>query len=617
MPLHYVEITDERTDEYIGLFRIIPANTRKLATINEVQYSLEHVLATLLNDVLFKYHQRSNFTTRDNIEYILSQQTTKHWRLGDCGITRYFHYKWENENGLLGPLFSIAEPFDVPYAWTWDTQTYPWTINLVTPSEVPTAEIRFGKNLAQIERKVDPSNIVNRLYALGAGEGVNQLDITRVNNGRAYIENAASIAEYGLGQYVWVDRRFEDAPSLLASAQAFLDEWSLPRVSYNVKAVDLSSLTGLSIDEFTVGKVVRVVDPEIGTFTARIVSEKKADIYGAPGDIDIGLANTKDNVGTTLADVERRQEINEVYSQGATNILNFTYQDNADSDIPATIPFYIDDDVVNINTIELTFRTRRFRAYSQATKGGGSLVKSTGGGGGTVKSTSSGGGTTRSTSSGGGTTATSSSGGGTSKSTNSGGSSAPTSSAGGDHRHVMFTKTNQIGPVDKNTYQSQAGLVALEASAETLSTAGSSGSHSHNVNVPAHNHSFSTPNHTHSVTISSHSHEVVIPSHTHEIDLPNHTHEIELPDHIHEVEHKIIELSSTPSSVIIKVDGNAVPHNSITGNRINLIDYLSKDSSGKVSRGRHEVSIHPNGLGRVEADLILRVFIQSHLGGNY
>ena len=617
MPLHYVEITDDNTGEYIGLFRIIPANTRKLATINEVQYSLEHVLATLLNDVLFKYHQRSNFTTRDNIEYILSQQTTNHWQLGDCDITRYFHYKWENENGLLGPLFSIAEPFDEPYVWTWDTQSYPWTLNLVTPSEAPTAEIRFGKNLAEIEREVDPSNIVNRLYALGAGEGVNQLDITRVNNGRAYIENTSSIAQYGLGQYVWVDRRFEDEASLLASAQAFLDEWSLPRVSYSVKAVDLSSLTGLSIDEFTVGKVVRVVDPEIGTFTARIVSEKKADIYGAPGDIDIGLANTKDNVGTTLADVERRQEINEVYSQGATNILNFTYQDNADSDIPATIPFYIDDDVVNVNTIELTFRTRRFRAYSQATKGGGAIVKSTGGGGGTVKSTSSGGGTTRSTTSGGGTTATSSSGGGTSTSTQSGGGSSQTSAAGGDHRHLMFSRVGNLGPFDLNTYEAASGgLIQLEASSANLSTAGSSGNHTHSVSIPSHSHNFSTPNHSHSVNIPNHSHEVSIPAHTHDIDLPDHTHGIELPDHTHEVEHKIVELANTPSQVVIKVDGNIIPHTSTSGDRINLAEYLSKDSSGKVTRGRHVVEITPNSLARIEADLILRVFIQSHLGSS-
>src|SRR5690625_6162077 len=92
--------------------------------------------------------------------------------------------------------------------------------------------------------------------------------------------------------------------------------------------------------------------------------------------------------------MERTQRVKYAYSQGATNILTFGYQDNADSGIPAVIPFYIDDDVVNVNTLELTFRTRPFRSYSRATEGGGAIVKSTSSGGGTVKSTSSGGGTT-------------------------------------------------------------------------------------------------------------------------------------------------------------------------------------------------------------------------------
>src|SRR5699024_4375898 len=284
-------------------------------------------------------------------------------------------------------------------------------------------------------------------------------------------------------------------------------------------------------------------------------------------------------------------------------------------DIPALIPFYVDDDVVNINTVELTFRTKKFRAYSQATHGGGALVKSTKGGGSVVKSTSSGGGTTKSTTSGGGTTATSSSGGGTSKSTESGGGSAPTSAAGGDHRHVMFTRTSKLGPFDLNTFESQAGLVELSSHAQTLTTAGSSGNHTHSVTIPSHSHSFSTPIHTHSVTIPAHSHDVTIPNHNHEIDIPNHTHEIELPDHTHEVKHEIIELSSTPSTVTIKVDGNTVPHTSTSGDRIDLTDYMSKDSNGRITRGRHEVTIQPNGLARIEADLILRVFVQSQLGG--
>ena len=633
-PFNYVELTDI-DGEYIGLFRIIPAKTRKLATINEVQYECEHVLSTLLNDVLFRYHQRTNFTTRQNIEYVLARQTTKHWRLGSCELTRYFHYKWENENGLLGALFSISEPIDEPYVWTWDTQTYPWTINLVKPTLATSAEVRFGKNLAQIEREVDPANIVNRLYPLGYGEGVNQLDIKRANNGREYIENSASIAEYGLQSYVWVDRRFEDVESLYASAQKFLSEWSVPKVTYRVTAVDLSSITGLSIDKFTVGKVLRVVDPEIGTFDARIVNERKADIIGAPYAVEFELSNKADGVGSTLADIERRQEINEVYAQGATNILSFNYQDNCDANIPALIPFYIDDDVVNVNRIELTFRTKRFRAYSRATEGGGAIIDSTKGGGGTTRSTTAGGGTTRSTTSGGGTTqsttagggttSTSSSGGGTSTSTQSGGGTSQTSSAGGDHRHVVFNNADDFqGPILMRTFRdASGGLARFESDRTSLTTAGSSGNHSHSVSVPSHTHNFSTPNHTHtitlndhshSVTIPSHSHDVTIPAHSHEVTIPDHTHEIELPNHTHEVKHEIVELSNTPSRVTIRVDGNVVPHTSTSGDRINLAYYLSKDVNGRITRGRHEVSITPNGLARIEADLILRVFIQSQLG---
>ncbi|PAE09675.1 hypothetical protein CHI02_24050, partial [Niallia circulans] len=106
---------------------------------------------------------------------MLSHQTTKNWVLGECAFEKYFAYKWENENGLLGPIHSIAEPFDENYEWTYDTSSYPWTLNLIKPSSTPTCEIRYAKNLIGITREDDPSNITNRIYALGYGEGINQL----------------------------------------------------------------------------------------------------------------------------------------------------------------------------------------------------------------------------------------------------------------------------------------------------------------------------------------------------------------------------------------------------------------------------------------------------------
>ncbi len=605
-PLHYFEVYD-KDNEYIGIFRLIPAKSRRLATLNEIQYSLEHVLSTLLNDILFRYHQRTNLTTRENIEYVLSRQSTKHWRLGDCDFTRYFHYKWENENGLLGALFSIAEPFDEPYIWTWDTRSYPWTLNLVRPETKPSCEIRYGKNLSEIEREVDPSNIVNRLYPLGAGEGVNQLTIEKVNGGLPYIENKSSIAEYGFLAYVWVDRRFEDVESLFASAKKFLDEWSVPKVTYRIKALDLSKLSGISVDKLIAGKVVRIHDPDIGTVDARIVSDYRADIIENWHDVDLEISNKGEGIGTTLADIERRQEINEVYAQGATNIMNFTYQDNCDDQIPAIIPFYIDDDVVNINTCELTFRTKKFRAYSKATKGGGALVTSSKGGGGTTATSSSGGGSTATSSSGGGTSKSTESGGGSSQTSSSGGGTTATSSSSAPVSYELFTTTPYNIPTLPD-YADHVHRVIINRNNQL---------HSHTVTVPNHTHSVTIPAHSHSFTVPNHTHDVVIPNHTHDVTIPDHTHEIELPDHTHEIEHGIYELDETPSKVTIKVDGNVVPHTTTSGDRINLVNYMSKDSDGKVSRGRHEVEILPDGLARIEGDLILRVFIQSQLGGNY
>lgn len=593
--LNYVEIEGD-------LYRIIPKRTSKSG--NSVTFQCEHVLSTLLDSSLFKYHQLTNYTTKEVIEYILSQQKNKHWELRKCDFTRYFHYSWENENGLVAPLFSIPKPFDEPYMWVFDTSSYPWQIDLIKPSNVPTCRIKEGYNLIDFEIEEDPMNVVNRIYPLGAGEGVNQLTIESVNNGIPYLEDRQPGEE--IMEYIWVDQRFTDAQSLMDNAKVLLDEWKKLKVTWKTTAANVSSITGLSIDELKWGTVVRLQLDNYPTIDLRIMKESKSDVKGAPGDVNLEIGNVTEDLSTTETDLQRRQQVNELYSQGATNILNFTYQDNCDDKIPAVIPFYVDDDVVNINTVELTFRTKKFRAYSQATKGGGELVKSTGGGGGTVKSTSSGG----------GTTATSSSGGGTSTSTQSGGGSAPTSSAGGNHRHKMFTykgENSTIGQV--RVYEaspqpdgSGVGSLFMGGFPDDVYTAGSSGNHSHNVSVPAHSHNFSTPNHTHSVNI---------PNHSHNIDLPNHTHQIELPDHTHEVDHKIVELSSLPSSVVIKVDGNTVPHTSTSGDRINLVDYMSKDSGGKITRGRHEVTITPNGLGRVEADLILRVFIQSQLGGEF
>jgi len=594
LPFYYVDIPD------YGLFRIMPNSAHRSESEYKIIFTLEHVLATLLDDVLFRYHQTTNQTTRYNIEYILSKQTTKHWVLGECVFEKYFAYKWENENGLLGAIHSIAEPFSESYEWTYDTSSYPWTLNLVRPEVVPSCEIRYAKNMIDIQRQVDPTNITNRIYALGYGEGVNQLTIEKVNGGEAYIEDTPSILEFGLKPYIYADTSIEDAYTLLANTESLLQQSKRPKVSYSINAVDLSELTGVSSDEFKCGRVVQIIDPDFGKVIQRIVSESRSDVKGAPENVSLDIANRWEDISDSIANLERSREINEVYSQGATNIDSHNFADNADSDNPAEITFYLPDELVRINKLVMSYKTDKFRAYERAIKGGGAVVDTT----------KSGGGSTATSSSGGQSTQTSSSGGGVSTSTASGGGTSETSSAGGDHSHLVFTAADYTGPVTPIRYRGAAGggILEIDGSGGDIYTAGSSGNHSHSVTVPAHTHDFNVPAHTHSVSVPAHTHDLNIPAHTHEITLPNHTHEIEFG---------IFELNETATAVQIIVDGNTVPVTATSGNLIDLIPYLDVDSNGKVVRGWHTIQIKPNKLARITAQVFSQVFLQSRGGGDY
>jgi phage minor structural protein len=571
-PFYFVEIID-KYDEYIGLFRIMPNLIKKNSSSNEVEYSLQHVIGTLLSDVIEGYEQTINWTTRQNIEFLLDFQTTRHWVLKDCEFTRYFHYKWESENGLLAPLFSIPQPFEEEFEWTWNTQVYPFELSLVKPSQELEWAMRYGHNIIGIEKEEDPTEIVNRIYPRGVGEGVNQLTIKDVNNGKTYLEDTASIEKYGLHSYVWIDRRIENAATLKGNGQSLLNQWKDPKVVYRANAADLSSITGETIDKHRLGKKGRIYDPDLGTIDKRVMSERKDDIFGSEGIIDLEIGSLTDDIATVQSDVERKIQTNEAYSQGSTNLMNFDYNDNADSTHPAIIRFYVPEEAVKINKLDLTFETTDFRAYGRATQSGGSNVITTTSAGGGGQTTSSGGGQT--TSSGGG----------------------QTSSAGGDHKHKMFTATGFLEASNPNSSvilrADNGRTIAVDsdtAAGVEYYTEGSSGAHAHEVDDHVHH----TDDHVHEVDDHAHQVKVTIPPHSHELD------------------HGIFTLDTTPSKVTIKVDGTTVTYTSKSGDNIDLVPYLDTDSEGKITRGTyHTLEIKPDGLGRINAQVFMQLFLQS------
>lgn len=585
-PLNFVEIFDG--DERIDLFRIIGEDLERSNGATRF-YDCEHVLATLLSDVLFQYHQYGGggIKTADVLNYVLARQTTRNWVLGDCDFKRYFEYNWENST-LLAALFAVPECFDSEYMWTWDTTVYPWTISLVAPSDTMKSEVRYAKNMTSMKKTVDASGIANRIYALGYGEGVNQLTIAGVNGGKPYVEDAMSIQQYGLCSTILVDSRYEVAENLKGYAEQMLAELKNPYVSYEIGAIDLHRLTGDTFSKFRPGETVRVVDEADGiNLRTRIVSVEKSDAQGDPGSVTVTIANKSKDIAGSISELQNRALINETYAQGATNQQIYNFTDNADATHPATLKLYISDSVVRINKMLLNIQFEAFRAYEKAIGGGGGQTTSSGGG----QTTSSGGGST--TSSGGGST-TSSGGGTTSSSTSLRSSNTINSSdnggSGGENHNHGLARGDRLALIDYNN--NIIGGVNFVPS----------GAHTH----PGHTHTVGS--HTHSVSAHTHS----VSAHTHTVKAHTHT----VQDHTHKIEFGIYE-GARASSATIKVDGVEIPAPASYDN-LDIVEYLKTDGSGKIQRNAwHTIQILPNSMSRIVGAVFMQTFCNSRGGGDY
>ena len=566
-PLNFVEIFDG--DERIDLFRIIGEDLERSDGATRY-YNCEHVLATLISDVLFQYHQcgGSGVKTADVLNYILARQTRQNWKLGDCDFKRYFEYNWENST-LLSALFAVPECFDSEYLWSWDTTVYPWTLSLTMPTDALKSEIRYAKNMTNIKKTTDATSIANRVYALGYGEGVNQLTIESVNGGVPYVEDALSIERYGLCSTILVDARYEIAENLKAYAEQILAGLKEPYVSYEIGAIDLHRLTGDSFSKFRPGEVVRVVDEADGiNLRTRIVRVEKSDAEGDPGNVTVTIANKTQDIAGSISDLQSRALIGETYAQGATNQQIYNFSDNADTTHPAKLQLYISSSVVRINKMLLNVEFEAFRAYEKTVKSGGGQT----------------------TSSGGASTATSSSGGGTSKSTSNGGGSTVTSQSGGSSSETA----GNIGDYNTNDVTANDGK-----------------QHHHQL---IHTHSISIPGHTHKVSVPAHSHDFSIGEHSHSVNIPNHTHSTK--DHTHEIEFGIYE-GQRASKATIKVDGKEIPAQTSYSN-IDIVEFLATDDNGKIRRNAwHTIEILPDNMSRIVGAVFAQTFCNSRGGGDY
>ncbi len=575
----------------VELYRIKSAPDAIYTRGGTISYHCEHVLAYLMDTVIFRYFEvgGDGVYTADVMDEYLSRQTVVRWVRGTCAFSYQKQYSTENKTLLQG-LLAIPKPFAEESLWTYDTTVRPFVLNLIEPETEPSCEMRYERNMLEIRKSVDVEQLVTRLYALGYGEGVNQLGIEDVNGGVPYLD-ADTIETWGVRESIHQDGTIENAETLKSVCEALLEEYKNPYITYKGKLIDLSKLTGEPFDTFARGKMGRINDQEHGILVnARVVEKSKKDVRGNPGEITVTFANRSRSVADTIAALASRLSIGELNAQGQTTILTGDYRDNASAAKPVTFKIPIPLELVRINKFTLDLALEAFRGYSQgAAAGGGSTITSQTGGGAAVTS-------------------------------ESGGAQTPTSGLAGGS---IFTASTIE---DNRTTGSSSPSTGGPSTLFSGSGDGDLGTHYHSIThthtVSGHTHSYVIPPHGH--LMGNHAHTVTIAGHTHTVNVPAHSHSITIPNHTHANQPGIYE-GPTAESAVVTVDGNTVPAEAFVDGEADLIQYLSKDANGKILRGiKHVIVITPqasaentDGLSRVVASVFMQAFIRSQGGGDY
>ncbi|AGK95417.1 phage tail protein [Clostridium pasteurianum] len=451
--------------------------------------------------------------------------------------------------------------------------------------------VMMNENMDSITRENDPSDLANRLICHGYGEGINQLDISSVNNGVIYVEDEDSIAEYGVIEGHYTNSEIQNAYTLMQAGKTALKDSKQPKVTLDTSMTDRSVLEEYNFEKYNLGDTLHIMNSILDIDVYARVTEEKFSIL-APQDKDIVISTRPLGFIDQIIDLKQRTASIENAPQGNTCLISLNKAENADATHPITFDLDIPDEAININKVYINLHGRPYRAYEKGATA--QQVVSTSGP--SSKSTSD---------SGGQSTQTSTSGGASTQTSSNGGGATVTSSGGGGHTHLIGMNTG--GDTKPSTYRDFLCSASQGQDTTWFKLAVSNdylGANLYTYSTTDHTHDVSVPSHSHSVSIPGHTHNVSIPSHSHGMD---HTHEITIPEQDITIKYGIYE-DTYPKNVKISVNGNDVGVN-YSGDA--AIDEYNIDITAHVNKGNNKVEITTDQNGRVEATVYAQIFIQS------
>ena len=285
----------------------------KYGFYNEKQVFCEGELAFLLDSIVPPHAYSGNFVYY--MDYILSIHNSqvepeKRFKFGNITVADFTPFEVAEEFEFLTSFETISKRM-VEHSGGYlqaRHQNDTMYLDLLEPevniSNVSAQKIRLGKNLLDIRKEVEGSEVFSGIVPLGAklGDTENRVNIYNVNNRSYSITNASAVAAYGKIFKTVIFEDITSAAELLSKAQEYLAEKFAAVNTIEITAADLSGVNP-DLDSFDVGQWVDVISDihftEPQTFLIRKMSIKISN----PADTKIEVGRTKQGLTDQLGNV--------------------------------------------------------------------------------------------------------------------------------------------------------------------------------------------------------------------------------------------------------------------------------------------------------------------------
>ena len=115
----------------------------------------------------------------------------------------------------------------------------------------------YKKNMKSIQRVIDTTSLITRLYAYGK----DGMTFASINGGNEYVQDTTYTSEIRIATLDCSN--FTNPYQMLEYANMRLADYASPRISYVLKAMDLSVLTGYEHETWELGDTVMVKDDDL------------------------------------------------------------------------------------------------------------------------------------------------------------------------------------------------------------------------------------------------------------------------------------------------------------------------------------------------------------------